>query len=267
VTRYVFDNASEQPTAQRFANLERLYDGGTIAALEKTGIAAGWRCLEVGAGSGSIATWLADRVGPAGQVLATDIDPRFLETLASEDRPNVEVRRHDIAADALPERAFDLIHARLVLLHVPTAPAVLARLVTALRPGGWLVVEDFDPTFIDRSFPVTDPAQAAVIHAAYAALGTLIEGRGAGPGWARRLYGHFLAVGLEGVAAEGHLSIRPGGSPGAQLDAANFVQVRDALIDGELLGIEVLDDNLQLLGDAGCLISSPMMFTAWGRRP
>jgi SAM-dependent methyltransferase len=267
VTRYVFDNASEQPTAQRFANLERLYDGRTIAALEKTGVAAGWRCLEVGAGSGSIATWLADRVGPSGQILATDIDPRFLETLASENRPNVEVRRHDIATDPLPERAFDLIHARLVLLHVPAAPAVLARLVTALRPGGWLVVEDFDPTFIDRSFPVTDPAQAAVIHAAYAALGTLIDRSGAGRGWARGLSGHFMAAGLDDVAAEGHLSIRSGGSPGAQLDAVNFAQVRNALIDGELLTTEVLDATLQLLGDAGCMVSSPMMFTAWGRRP
>ena len=60
--------------------------------------AAGWRCLEVGGGSGSIANWLADRVGDTGSVVVTDIDPRFLNR---SPRRNVEVRRHDISTDPL----------------------------------------------------------------------------------------------------------------------------------------------------------------------
>ena len=62
------------------------------------GVGPGWRCLEVGAGAGSIAGWLADRVGPSGQVIATDLDTRFLEQQA---RPNLEVRRHDVVRDPL----------------------------------------------------------------------------------------------------------------------------------------------------------------------
>jgi len=53
---------------------------------------------------------------PSGRVLVTNIDPRFLEPL---HLPNLEVRRHDIATDPLPEAVFDLVHSRLVLLHVP----------------------------------------------------------------------------------------------------------------------------------------------------
>ncbi|MDQ6907521.1 MAG: SAM-dependent methyltransferase, partial [Chloroflexota bacterium] len=87
---YIFDNAAEQPTAQRFASLETLYDPRTIRFLEATGVGSGWHCLEVGGGSGSIATWLADRVGDTGHVLVTDIDPRFLVTLAKAGRLNVE---------------------------------------------------------------------------------------------------------------------------------------------------------------------------------
>lgn len=48
---------------------------------------------------------------------ATDIDPRFLTALQALDRPNVEVLRHDVTTNPLPEGAFDLIHARLVFIH------------------------------------------------------------------------------------------------------------------------------------------------------
>jgi ubiquinone/menaquinone biosynthesis C-methylase UbiE len=193
MSRYIFDNGAEQPTTQRFASLEALYDPRTIRFLEGTGVGPGWHCMEVGGGSGSIAAWLADRVGVTGRVLVTDIDPRFLAGLAAAGRPNVEVRRHDVGADPLPESAFDLIHARLVLLHVPEAPAAVARLVAALRPGGWLVVEDFDPTFIDRAFPTADAVDAAIVHRAFAALGELLVARGAGRGWGRTLYQRFVA--------------------------------------------------------------------------
>jgi ubiquinone/menaquinone biosynthesis C-methylase UbiE len=267
VSRYIFDNAAEEPTAQRFASLEALYDPRTIRFLEAAGVGPGWRCLEVGGGSGSIAAWLADRVGSAGHVLVTDIDPRFLAALATADRPNVEVIRHDVGVDPLPEGAFDLVHARLVLIHVPQAPLALARLAAALRPGGWLVVEDFDPTFIDRSFPADDGPDAAVVQKAYAALGELLVARGAGRGWGRSLYQRFLRLGLTEVDMEGHLVARPGGSVGARLDAANFAQVGEAMIAGGLLTGEDLDRMLALLGDPARAFASPTMFTAWGRRP
>jgi SAM-dependent methyltransferase len=262
---YLFDNAAERPTAQRFGSLETLYDPRTIRFLDATGVGPGWRCLEVGAGSGSIAAWLAGRVGDTGRVLATDIDPRFLAALAGSGHPNVEVRQHDIGADPLPEGAFDLIHARLVFVHVPTAPAALAKLVAALKPGGWLVVEDFDPDFIDRSFPTDDPA-AAIAHKAFGALAQLLVARGAGPGWARGLYGRFRDLGLAEAGVEGHLTIRPGGSTGALLDRANFAQSRAAAVEGGLLTDAEFDQMLALLDDPAVACSSPTMFSVWGRR-
>jgi len=230
MTKYVFDNASEQPTAQRFAGLEELYDARTQRRLTATGLGPGWHCLEIGAGGGSVAGWLAEQVGANGYVLATDLDPRFLGGLAAAYAPQLEVRRHDIETDLLPESAFDLVHARLVLLHLQTAEAVLARLATALRPGGWLVVEDFDPTFVDRSFPVTDPRDAEVVRRTFAALGDLLEKRGAGAGWARGLHGSFLDAGLVEIGADGCFEIRRGGSPGAKVDAANLAQTGEVLV-------------------------------------
>src|SRR5262245_7876226 len=109
MTRYIFDNAATAETAERFASLDALYNFRTFRFLETTGIGPGWRCLEVGGGSGSAAAWMAERVGPSGYVLVTDLDPRLMESAARCKFANMEVRRHDIGTDPLPEAAFDLI--------------------------------------------------------------------------------------------------------------------------------------------------------------
>src|SRR6266700_2891082 len=75
---YLLTNSAAE-TPRRFAALSELFDDGTIRHLEKCGMSRGWQCLEVGGGGGSIASWMADRVGPTGHILATDIDPCFLE--------------------------------------------------------------------------------------------------------------------------------------------------------------------------------------------
>jgi hypothetical protein len=109
VFEYVFNNRDELAQA-RYCALSELYDGQTTRHIEQLGIDEGWSCLEVGGGGGSIAAWLCSRVGNAGHVLATDIAPQFLQTLVFT---NLEIRRHDIRYEGLPERQFDLAHARL----------------------------------------------------------------------------------------------------------------------------------------------------------
>ncbi len=146
---YLFENQS--PAAgDRFAALASLFDPVTIRHLEGLGVTEGWRCLDVGAGGGSIAGWLAERVGATGRVVATDLDVRWL-TQQLRVR-NVEVRPHDIIKDTLPERTFDLVHERLVLIHLPERVTALDHMVAALRPGGWLLAEDFDSVIGSDAF-------------------------------------------------------------------------------------------------------------------
>src|SRR5258708_27953222 len=117
MSTYILDTAGE-PTGERFNSLETLYDSWTTRHLQSTGIGAGWQCWEVGGGGGSIAAWLAERCGPTGHVLVTDLDPRFLVESAALAQPQIEIQRHDIGSDPLPVPSFDLIHARLLLIHV-----------------------------------------------------------------------------------------------------------------------------------------------------
>lgn len=137
---YVFDNGAPQAPA-RLAALAEVFDPGSRRQILERGLGAGWRCLEIGGGLGTITRWLAERVGPAGSVLTTDIDPRHLHRL---QLPNVEVCQHDVLVDPLPSGEFDLAVARLVLEHLPNPDIALSNMVRALLPGGWVLVEDFE---------------------------------------------------------------------------------------------------------------------------
>lgn len=265
MSTYIFDNAAPQ-THQRFDSLELLYDAASVRHLEATGVGAGWNCLEVGAGSGSIARWLAQQVGPTGHVLVTDINPRFLDALAALKLSTVEIQQHDIGTDMLPAETFDLIHARLVLIHVPTRLEALTRMVAALKPGGWIVIEDFDSLLIDRSYPIQDSAHAALYQKMLTALLQLRVARGAEFDWGRRLYGRLVERGLVDVGIEGHHTIHNGNSPGSRLDRANFEQIRTEAVNAHLTTEQEVDAVLTLLEDPNFVFSSPLMVTAWGRR-
>jgi ubiquinone/menaquinone biosynthesis C-methylase UbiE len=267
MSNYIFENAGQQ-AGQRFNSLETLYDPWTIRHLEATGIGPGWQCWEVGGGGGSIATWLGERCGKAGHVLVTDIDPRFLVESASLDHAHIEIQRHDIGTDPLPAQPFDLIHARLVLIHVPARQQALERMVKALKPGGWLFVEDFDPTFIDPKYPTADASAAALFQKVAATQGQLMAARSGELAltWGRSLYRRLRAHGLVNVGMEGYLAVREGGSPGARLVNANFEQIREEAINAGFITNEEIAQVLTLLDDPNFAISSHVMFTAWGRR-
>lgn len=261
-SRYLLDNAAPE-TERRFASLETLYDPTTFDHLAATGVGAGWRCLEVGAGGGSITRWLARRVGPSGGVLATDIDPRWLDRGGAS---NIEVRRHSIAHEDLPEAAFDLVHARLVLIHVPERAAALRRMAAALRPGGWLVLEDFDVRLLPYCLDVRGPGEE-LANRVWDAFSTLLETRGADTSYGRKLPRLVREAGLVDVRAEARMAFAPGGSPGAELLHSNVDQVGDELLARGLATAGDLAAYRELLRDPEFDLTLHLMVSVTGRRP
>jgi ubiquinone/menaquinone biosynthesis C-methylase UbiE len=126
---------------ERLIALEKNLDQMTITYLREIGVRAGWRCLEIGAGGGSIADWLCHQVGATGHVTATDINTRFLDAF---DHSNLEVRQHNLESDDLPEDAFDVVHARVVQVHLKEPDRAVKKLARAVRPGGWILLEEHD---------------------------------------------------------------------------------------------------------------------------
>jgi SAM-dependent methyltransferase len=258
VSQYVFDNARPE-AGQRFASLEGIFDPGTFRHLGAIGVAEGWRCLEVGGGGGSVAAWLGDRVGPKGAVLVTDIDTRYLETLSL---PNVTVQRHDITCDDLPSSAFDLVHTRLVLCHLPQRETALDAMIQALKPGGWLVVEDFDYLSLPPDFLGTGAAFTKARQAQW----RLFVDRGAASLPAGTLHRWLRERGLVDVESEGRVFVWQGGSLGSRLHRANFEQISAEMLARGLISELELVECFNLLNDPTFAYLSPLMMASWGRR-
>ncbi|HEU0074983.1 MAG TPA: methyltransferase domain-containing protein [Dehalococcoidia bacterium] len=259
---YVFDNAWQQER-RRLDALETIWDPWTIRNLAGIGVSEGWRCAEIGAGGGSIARWLATRVGPAGRVLATDLDTRLLDSI---NEPNLETRLHDITSEDLELASFDLIHARLLLEHLPEHRAALRRMCAALKPGGWLLIEEFDhSTFLPDTG--CDPEDVGVWQAWLTAFGTLAQERGLDLTYGSRLFGLLDRLGLDEVAAEGYTVSERGGSEDRGLLFLSVLKLRDALVASGRIDEITFDRLLALLQDRSFVWTSQLMVSARGQRP
>lgn len=241
----------------RLRAAEELLDEGTIRVLDRLGVRSGWRCLEVGAGGGSIASWLAAR---QADVVATDVDTRALEGL---DGPHLEVRQHDVVREPLEAEAYDLVHARLVLEHLPEREMVLGKLVGALRPGGWLVVEDVDYV---SAIPVSELGAREHAHTQQVRLDAF-AGTGIDPYYGRRLPECLRGAGLHEVGNEARAWVMLGRSPGARWFQLSLAHLRPRLVRADLLTDAEVDRMLELFDDPNWAALSPLIVAAWGQRP
>ncbi|QMU77127.1 methyltransferase domain-containing protein [Streptacidiphilus sp. PB12-B1b] len=264
---YLLDNQQEQ-AGIRFAALAELFDPVTFRHVDALGIGEGMRCWEVGAGGRSVPEGLARRVGPSGAVVATDIDPSWTGAAsASDDRPGgvIEVLRHDVAADPPPPGGFDLVHARLVLVHVPDRAEALRRMVRALRPGGRLLLEDADPVLQPLLCPDEYGPEQQLANRLRSGFRTLMAGRGADLGYGRTLPRLLREAGLEDVRADAYFPIA---SPACTaLEAATVRQIRGRLVAAGLATDEEVDRHLANVATGRLDLATAPMISAWGRRP
>jgi SAM-dependent methyltransferase len=258
-THYVFDNSWSEGLA-RLQAAQQLLDPGTLRQIEAFGDCEGWRCLEAGAGAGSVALWLSDRVGARGSVTATDIQTRFLQ---AESRPNLDVRRHDLSSDELPRGEYDLVHARLVLEHLPARDAVLSRLVRALRPGGWLLIEAVD--YVSGT-PISQHGSDLYARTLHERL-ELMREAGLEPFYGRQLPAELRPRGLLETGSEGRVWIMEGGSAAARWFRLSMAQLREPLTSSGRLSASEINEMLELFEDPEFAAWTPVIVSAWGRRP
>jgi SAM-dependent methyltransferase len=253
---YAYDNDVDV-ALQQHACLSAMLDDFTFSRLSTVALPRGARCLEVGAGAGSVARWLAGRGAP---VVATDLKPRHLRADAG-----IRVLAHDITAEPVPDPPYDLIHARLLLLHLPEREEVLRRLADALRPGGSLVVEDWYVRTEHLVVDAPDPGDVTLFERYQRALLGILDND---PAWAARIHAEMLAAGLRDVDTAIHSPVWPAGSPGALLVTVNLTLFRDRLLAAGLTSAE-LDHLERLVSDrrSGLVIRGHLLYSTIGHAP
>ncbi|MFJ8579931.1 methyltransferase domain-containing protein [Micromonospora sp. NPDC093277] len=256
---YLLDNQQAE-AGERFDALAALFNPATFRHIDALGITEGWSCWEVGAGGTSTPSWLAERVGPTGHVLATDIDVSWMTADAG-----YEVRRHDIGVDPPPGKGFDLVHARLVLVHVPQRAAALAAMASALRPGGWLLLEEADPMMQPLVCPDESGPAQRLANKLKRDFRTLMAQRGVDLSYGRTLPRLLRDAGLADVEADAFFPIT--GASCALLEEATVRQIRHRLTVAGLATDEEIDQHLGNIAAGHLDLATSPMISAWGRRP
>ena len=235
--------------------MSRLLDPQHRRLLDQLGIAPGARTLEVGCGNGSVAAWLASRVGSAGRVVAVDLDLSLTSVAAG-----VEFRAADILAGSVAPGNFDLVTCRAVLHHVGDVATAVTNLIGSARPGGKVLV--IEPDFLPVS--VAEPPAVRDFW-----RGWLAWSREQGIDYflGRRLPQLLSAAGLADVAATAETALFNGGSPWAMYWQQTVRELRKRLQDSGKLDSEGIDSFLARCADPGWWTQTIAFTAVSGRAP
>lgn len=258
--RYGTSYLGDQHTGalRRLRALETAFDPLSVAAFGALELPVAPEILDLGAGAGSMVSWLASHL-PRAHVTATDVDTRFLTELAGLS--GVRVLQHDVVRDSFPPASFDVVHARALLSHLRERDDVLARARGWVRPGGWLVVED---VCLHPSLEASDPLFRRVAEAGVVLLETTA---GSDMRWAHTLPDRLRALGLADVAHRSHTGCIGDGSPADAFWLSTLDQGEPVLVEQGLLSRSTVDAMRALHADPDFVAPALTLVSAWGRVP
>ena len=242
---------------QRLRLMAALLDPMERRHLEDVGLRQGWRCLEVGCGIGSISQWLAEKVGPSGHVVASDIDVTYLGGLPASC---LKIRRLDILRDEIEVNAYDLVVCRAVLHHLADAQMAVQHMITALKPGGILL--SIEPDML----PCT-VAEPEVMRGFWQGWLKWSEKAGIDYFIGRKISQWLDAAGLEDVGGAGHTALFNGTSDWARYWTMSIRELAPTLLKSGHVTERMLDQFFVLYQEPHYWTSVITFTASWGRKP
>ncbi|KAF8509762.1 S-adenosyl-L-methionine-dependent methyltransferase [Hysterangium stoloniferum] len=158
-TKYVLSNISGNSTEhERLDNLHeafKSYLGGNLSLAPLEELAKPKRILEIGSGSGAWAIQAAKTFSEA-EVLAIDISPLPARSLPSNLTFKIVDLTKPFPAE-LQDKGYDIVHARLVFIHLPHPEGIIRRIAQLVKPGGWLLLDDAHQPRTVECDPIRSP--------------------------------------------------------------------------------------------------------------
>ena len=260
-------------TASEYGRLRaqaRAWEPATARLLDQVGVAPGARCLDAGCGPGETMRLLATRAGPGGAVVGIDVDERLgaqaVDALHAAGHAQCAFAAVDVTSPApIPGAPFDLVFARLLLMHLPDPTAVLARLWSAVGPGGHLVVQDFDLRSVSPTPALDSVAEfRRVVLGTFAAAGRHVD---LGP-HPPSLFGEADIGAPDGTDVTGRLEPLATAGPGiaAVWDSARPAAVAHGLIAEDAAARWREAFARDTAGHPDHMLLWPLLVGAWKRR-
>lgn len=258
MAKYVWQHdLGDGEEAARLRLMSGLLDPTSQAQLAKVPVEPGWRCLEIGAGNGSLSQWLAGRLKPPGKVEATDIATDLMRGLES---PTLEIGALDVVKDGLPSKAYDLVMARALLHQLPERMEVIASMVKAVRPGGWVFIEepDFHPAM------TVEPESQAKFWRDFLQWAT---GRQIDYFVGRKIAPRLQQLGCDYINVEGHTMQYQGGSEFAEWWRLAIAEIAQRMIGEGGPDKDALDEFFRLNQDPAYWTWTICFTAVTARRP
>lgn len=237
--------------------------------LDRIGIGLGWRCLDLCCGVGGITDLLSRRVGTEGMVTGADIDSTKLavarDWAVANGLDNVRFERADAFATEFRKASFDLVHCRFALSVIPNGKEILNHMVTLVRPGGIVFVEEANVRTMECSppDPIWDQMLALAVDT-FAKIGADVH---LGP----KLYRVFRTIGLTDLRVRPCLHALRAGDPMMMHLPDTLEGMRDAILSvGALTTIELdhmVNHLREHLSKPGTLTISSSMVQVVGKVP
>jgi 2-polyprenyl-3-methyl-5-hydroxy-6-metoxy-1,4-benzoquinol methylase len=225
MSQYIFTDSQHVKELERLQTIEQVFDPASHRRIRSTGITNNWRCLEVGAGAGSITQWMASVVGEQGKVVAVDLDTRFVENIQLS---NVEVLQADIRSLAFERHSFDLVHVRFVLIHLPDFEVALSRMLELLKPGGWIVIEE--PDFSAARAIAGEETAYQSMNRVNQAISRMFANRNMDHALGIKLPAIVQQLGLQQLSVENDVPLSQGGSGIATVMKLSTIQLAEKYI-------------------------------------
>ena len=194
-------------------------------------------------------------------MLATDIDTVWLSDMAE----SIDVVRHDVGVDPAPDGPFDLVHARLVLVHVANRERALATMVESLRPGGWLLLEEADPGLQPLVCPDESSDAERLANRLKRGFRALMAERGVDLAFGRTLPRLLRRAGLVEVQSDAYFPM--GGPACDELERATIEQISDELVEHGLATPEEIERHLRAVVTGQLDLATSPLVSAWGHKP
>lgn len=254
---------------ERLDRQAAMWEDATREALAAVGVKPGWRCLDAACGTGSVTRILGELVGPSGAVHAADLDEIYgsaaIARLNSGGRPIHSFEKLDLVDGDDPKGApFDIVFTRLLICHMTDPVRMLKRLWSWVKPGGVLLVQDYDMGVMHRA-PITEPTMRA-----YDLIRAVFSKSGKDPRAGASMPHYFIEAGIgypDGTLVRGKLA------PVAEVVGMHTAALSSMTPGLVKLGAATADEMTALIADIGRLSTDPAataripdMIASWKKR-